>query len=60
MTYRLKIILSVFNEHFVLQNVIRFMYSRFSGDGEHLLWRCVFSKDRFRFSVSFCFVFGFM
>lgn len=33
MTYRLKITLSVFNEHLLLQNVIRLMYRRFSGDG---------------------------
>ena len=33
MTYRLKITLSVFNEHFLLQNVIRLMYRCFSGDG---------------------------
>lgn len=42
MTYRLKITLSVFNEHFELQNVISLMYRRFSGDGEHHLWRCIF------------------
>lgn len=41
MPYRLKIILSVSNEHFMLQSVIKPLYRRFSGGGEHLLWRCL-------------------